>query len=232
MKSFIRLDYQGRRIPSSLILRKNKPKVGKWVEVDTFECCNGTTTTSSTTAAPLCVTYFISVGRRGGTLTYTDCGGDPMSFSMSPYATDTFCALENTAAFTGDGIFFIIASECLITTTTTTAEPMEIYLSNYYHTGNPLDPTQFGATLQDACDVLAMVEAEEATLLFTQCTAIEDSPGDYTLYEQPGNTLLSEGYYIYQDGLDLYVYYVDENGVSDLTSNECPTTTTTTTIPG
>jgi len=38
-----------------LILRKNKPKVGKWKEIPAYECCNPTTTTS-TTAAPTTTT--------------------------------------------------------------------------------------------------------------------------------------------------------------------------------
>ena len=49
LKAFIRIDGSGRNVPSSLILRKSKPKIGKWVEVNTWECCNNSTTTTSTT---------------------------------------------------------------------------------------------------------------------------------------------------------------------------------------
>jgi hypothetical protein len=49
LKGFVRLDGSGRTVSSSLILRKKMPKVGKWVEVQTYECCNPTTTTTSTT---------------------------------------------------------------------------------------------------------------------------------------------------------------------------------------
>ena len=49
LKAYIRLDYSGRSIPTSLILRRNKPKVGRWVEVPASECC---TTTTTTTEAP------------------------------------------------------------------------------------------------------------------------------------------------------------------------------------
>ena len=51
LKAFVRFDGSGRIVAGSLILRKNKPKVGKWKEIPAYECCNPTTTTS-TTAAP------------------------------------------------------------------------------------------------------------------------------------------------------------------------------------
>lgn len=53
LKAYARFDGTGRVVPSSVILRRNKPKVGKWVELKTYECCNpvfeNTTTTSTTT---------------------------------------------------------------------------------------------------------------------------------------------------------------------------------------
>lgn len=47
LRAFVRLDGQGRVVSGSLILRKNKPKVGKWIEVTTYECCDTTTTTTT-----------------------------------------------------------------------------------------------------------------------------------------------------------------------------------------
>ncbi len=53
LKAFVRYDGSGRVVASSLILRKNKPRVGRWFEIPTYECCNGdSTTTSTTTVAP------------------------------------------------------------------------------------------------------------------------------------------------------------------------------------
>jgi hypothetical protein len=40
LKAYVRYDGSGRVVPSSLILRKNKPKVGKWAEIPAYECCN------------------------------------------------------------------------------------------------------------------------------------------------------------------------------------------------
>jgi hypothetical protein len=48
LKAFVRFDGTGRIVPSSLILRRKKPKVGKWYEIPAYECCNPTTTTSTT----------------------------------------------------------------------------------------------------------------------------------------------------------------------------------------
>jgi hypothetical protein len=45
LKAFIRYDGSGRAVSSSLIWRKNKPKVGNWKEVQGYECCNPSNTT-------------------------------------------------------------------------------------------------------------------------------------------------------------------------------------------
>ena len=54
LKAFVRFEGSGRIVAGSLILRKNKPKVGKWKEIPAYECCNPTTT--STTTAVLTTT--------------------------------------------------------------------------------------------------------------------------------------------------------------------------------
>lgn len=48
LKAFVRFDGSGRIVAGSLILRQNKPKVGKWQEIVAYECCNFTTTTTTT----------------------------------------------------------------------------------------------------------------------------------------------------------------------------------------
>jgi hypothetical protein len=40
LKAYVRFDGSGRAVSSSLIWRKNKPKVGKWQEIIGYECCN------------------------------------------------------------------------------------------------------------------------------------------------------------------------------------------------
>ena len=56
LKAFVRYDGSGRVVAGSLILRKQKPKVGNWQEIQAYECCNFTTTTTTTTAAPATTT--------------------------------------------------------------------------------------------------------------------------------------------------------------------------------
>jgi hypothetical protein len=40
LKAFVRYDGSGRVVAGSLILRRKKPKVGKWKEIEGYECCN------------------------------------------------------------------------------------------------------------------------------------------------------------------------------------------------
>jgi hypothetical protein len=51
LKAYVRFDGTGRIVPSSLILRRKKPKVGKWVEIPAYECCNYVPTTTSTSTS-------------------------------------------------------------------------------------------------------------------------------------------------------------------------------------
>ncbi len=40
LKAYVRYDGTGRVISGSLILQRNKPKVGNWQEINAYECCN------------------------------------------------------------------------------------------------------------------------------------------------------------------------------------------------
>ena len=40
LKAFVRFDGSGRVVAGSLILRKKKPKVGRWTEISARECCD------------------------------------------------------------------------------------------------------------------------------------------------------------------------------------------------
>lgn len=48
LKAFVRYDGSGRVVAGSLILRKNKPRVGRWFEIPSYDCCNDTTTSTTT----------------------------------------------------------------------------------------------------------------------------------------------------------------------------------------
>jgi hypothetical protein len=72
LKAYVRYDGSGRVVAGSLILRKQKPKVGNWQEVQGYACCNGATltTTVATTITNFQVKLFC-----GGTLTETLISG-------------------------------------------------------------------------------------------------------------------------------------------------------------
>jgi hypothetical protein len=61
LKAYVRFDGSGRIIPSSLILNRFKPEVGDWEEIPAYECCNYTTTT--TTTINVLNYYALKVGR-------------------------------------------------------------------------------------------------------------------------------------------------------------------------
>lgn len=42
LKAYVRYDGTGRVISGSLILQRNKPKVGNWKEINAYECCSPT----------------------------------------------------------------------------------------------------------------------------------------------------------------------------------------------
>ena len=50
LKAYVRFDGSGRIVAGSLVLRRSKPKVGKWQEITAYECCNPTTSTTTTVA--------------------------------------------------------------------------------------------------------------------------------------------------------------------------------------
>jgi len=62
LRAYVRFDGSGRVVAGSLVLRRKKPKVGKWMEIQTYECCDDTTTTTTTTVAPTTTTTTTSGG--------------------------------------------------------------------------------------------------------------------------------------------------------------------------
>ena len=59
VKAYVRIDGSGRAVPNSLLLRKKKPKLGKWMEVDAnvWQCCDPATTTTTTTLGSSSIKY-------------------------------------------------------------------------------------------------------------------------------------------------------------------------------
>ena len=60
LKAYVRFGGTGRIVPSSLILRRKKPKVGKWVEIPAYECCEPTTTTTTSSSSTTTTTTTVA----------------------------------------------------------------------------------------------------------------------------------------------------------------------------
>ena len=87
LKAFVRYDGSGRVVAGSLVLRKNKPKVGKWKEIQAYECCNyipSSTTTTTTqggvTPTAFVKSYWLNTEDACSTTTY----GSLVFYSSSP----------------------------------------------------------------------------------------------------------------------------------------------------
>lgn len=105
LKAYVRFDGSGRIVAGSLILRRNKPKVGKWQEILAYECCNPTTTTT-TTAPP---TPFISVWRTSSpdesiTLPYQSTGiyVGTIDWGDGTTSENSYANITHTYAIPGD----------------------------------------------------------------------------------------------------------------------------------
>jgi len=92
LKAFVRYDGSGRVVASSLILRKNKPRVGRWFEIPTYECCNDTTS-STTTAAPVPTQPFTTTNYYSSS---DACQGINVQTSTPVYVSDTSFANGTT----------------------------------------------------------------------------------------------------------------------------------------
>ena len=73
LKAYVRYDGSGRVVAGSLVLRKNKPKVGRWKEIQAYECCNyvPTTTTTTTSGEPTTTTTSSTSSTTSSTTTAT-----------------------------------------------------------------------------------------------------------------------------------------------------------------
>jgi hypothetical protein len=78
LKAYVRFDGTGRIVPSSLILRRKIPKVGKWVEIPAYECCNPTTTTSTSSTSTTTSTSSTSTTTSTSSTTTTTTTAPPL----------------------------------------------------------------------------------------------------------------------------------------------------------
>ena len=88
LKAYVRFDGTGRIVPSSLILRRKKPKVGKWVEIPAYECCNYVPTTTTTTSSTSTTTS-TSTSTSTSTTTSTSTSTTTTTTTATPTTTTT-----------------------------------------------------------------------------------------------------------------------------------------------
>lgn len=109
LKAFVRFDGTGRIVPSSLILRRKKPKVGKWIEIPAYECCEPTTTIPITN----CFTYEVDVnGEETSQVSYTNCNGEPVEIEIIGPAAEIFCAQLGSVEATGIDVNVLLIEPC------------------------------------------------------------------------------------------------------------------------
>lgn len=66
MKTWIHIDSKGNSVPGMTIRRKNKPKVGRWVEVVTNICCDPFIAVTATPGNVSGTTWDVEVACTGG----------------------------------------------------------------------------------------------------------------------------------------------------------------------
>ena len=82
LKAYSRFDGTGRIVPGSTVLRRQKPKVGTWIETQAYECCNDVTleyTVLSPTITNVTVILF--------------CNGTQINYLYTPSDSTTIASL-------------------------------------------------------------------------------------------------------------------------------------------
>ena len=83
LKAYARFDGTGRIVPGSLVLRRAKPKVGKWQEIQGYQCCNDVT-----------LTYDIGEGTTLNDVTLRlYCNGTQIHYLFTPSDSTTMSSL-------------------------------------------------------------------------------------------------------------------------------------------
>ena len=145
LKAFVRYDGSGRVVAGSLILRRKKPKVGNWKEVQGYECCTDhtLTTTVATSITNFVIKFFcggnevaavtLTSGVNSSSVanlvsllntmypllgTFTTTGGTNVTLVMTDEQKKAICPESESISFT-----VTAAPVPTTTTTTTTATP-------------------------------------------------------------------------------------------------------------
>lgn len=92
LKAYVRFDGSGRVVPSSLILQRNKPKVGNWHQINSTECCKNTECSAPVYGTDWVIDTFSEVP-----------GGLEVTISTNPFENYTI-QVQYVACIDGKGI--------------------------------------------------------------------------------------------------------------------------------
>ena len=172
LKAYARFDGSGRIVPSSTILRKNKPKVGSWKEVQTYLCCNyepvpfisvwRTTVSNRTVFLP-----YDPSGTYSGTINWGDGTTSDNSYGNRVHLYTT--AGDHTITITGTTIGFSFSfdsnSRSQIRSVTQWGDLQLGNSTNYFYQCNNLD-------LSGVIDILNLSDTTNLTRMFSNCTSL------------------------------------------------------------
>jgi hypothetical protein len=97
IKSFIRVDAQGRDIPSTNVLRIKKPVTGKWRELESaYECCSPSVLLTATPSGLNSETYIIAIL----------CDGDQI-IEISAIAEGVAVTIEDVVALLNEQVGYL-----------------------------------------------------------------------------------------------------------------------------
>jgi hypothetical protein len=82
LNAYVRFDGSGRIVPGSLVLRRTKPEVGTWIEIQGYECCVPSTETSYRCCIAIQAVADSESGLYGFTLETKDNGGPNLTGSV------------------------------------------------------------------------------------------------------------------------------------------------------
>lgn len=129
LKAFVRKDANERVVPGSLVLRKSKPKNGKWFEIPQNQCCGGAGTvvvdiTSLALATDASVTVKVGCGSLfadGVAITTTGADEPARRTNLVSQLNSLFSSFGSFVLSTANSITFTSSSTCLDPVFTVTA---------------------------------------------------------------------------------------------------------------
>ena len=127
LKAYVRYDGSGRVVAGSLILRRQKPKVGNWQQINRSECCNfdqSTIVVNVQSEFPFSYPDFV-LESTGGNYTYQYYYGDNTSV-----ADINELATYNNSKYGFLGTFKVLGGDLVFTPNATTAAYFAAYGAN------------------------------------------------------------------------------------------------------